>query len=109
MIPNHIFFSDFGKVLFSGVDIACGYVIYLIFQFLNVNQRKAIQFSCFWILNPFVIIISTRGSADTIVCFLVVVTLFYLLQEKICFGAFFFGLSIHFKIYPIIYSILFIF
>lgn len=109
MIPNHIFFSDFGKVLFSGVDIVCGYAIYLIFQFLNVNQRKAIQFSCFWFLNPFVIIISTRGSADTIVCFLVVITLFYLLQEKVCFGAFFFGLSIHFKIYPIIYSLLFIF
>ena len=54
-----------------------------------------------------VIILSTRGSADTIICFLVLLTLLFLLKRQFRISAVLFGLSIHFKIYPIVYSLLF--
>jgi len=57
------------------------------------------------LLNPLTIVLSTRGSSDIIVLFLVLVTLRLLVSERILLGGLVYGLSVHFKIYPIIYSV----
>jgi phosphatidylinositol glycan class M len=58
-----------------------------------------------WTLNPFVAGISTRGNAESILSLLVLTT-FYLLETKRVFtSAIVFGLSVHFKVYPIMYAI----
>jgi phosphatidylinositol glycan class M len=50
---------------------------------------------------------STRGSNDNIICMLVYITLYYLLKKEYVKAAFWYGLSVHFKIYPIIYCFVF--
>ena len=63
--------------------------------------------SFLWLYNPLVFTVSARGNAESIVVSLVLVTL-HLFREKVfVLAGIAFGLSIHFKIYPIIYSISF--
>jgi phosphatidylinositol glycan class M len=47
---------------------------------------------------------STRGSNDNIITCLVFATLYFLLKKDYLKAAVIYGLSVHFKIYPIIYA-----
>jgi phosphatidylinositol glycan class M len=58
-----------------------------------------------WVFNPMSIAVSTRGNADTIISCLVLLVLWLLLNKKFYLGGFFFGLVVHFKIYPILYAL----
>ena len=60
-----------------------------------------------WLYNPLVIGVSTRGSAEAVVCALVLVTLHLFRARVFVLAGLFFGLAIHFKIYPVIYSLSF--
>lgn len=60
-----------------------------------------------WLFNPMIIGLSSRGSNDNIISLLVFVALYYLLNKKYVAAGFWYGLSVHFKIYPIIYSFVF--
>ncbi|OII74165.1 mannosyltransferase family protein [Cryptosporidium andersoni] len=71
-----------------------------------------------WLLNPFSIVIAARGNADVIPSILVLLTLYYIMKAKVelfkrrkylIYSGVFFGLAIHFKLYPIIYAVPFIF
>lgn len=62
----------------------------------------------FWLYNPMTIAISTRGNSDSLACLLVIVTV-YLIQvggSPFAVGLLH-GLCIHFRLYPIIYSLLY--
>jgi len=50
---------------------------------------------------------STRGSNDNIINLLVFIAMYFLLKRRYILSGFFYGLSVHFKIYPIIYSFVF--
>jgi phosphatidylinositol glycan class M len=103
MIPNVFFYYSFGKFLLSSIDVFVGFLI----EKLLIVQNKKNNFvynSLFYLYNPIIIVICTRGSADCIITFLVVLSLL-LLEEKYYFlSAFVYGFSVHFKIYPIIYA-----
>lgn len=60
--------------------------------------------SLFYLYNPFVINISTRGSADCIIIFFILATLIFLELEVYSIAGILYGLAIHFKIYPVIYA-----
>lgn len=107
MIPNHYLFPDYGKLFFSVVDILSGITIYRIFTITKIETKNALLYTSLWTLNPLVIVITTRGSADTVECYLVFLTIQFLIQGKIVMAAIIFGLSVHFKVYPIVYSLLF--
>ena len=107
LIPNHIIGNAFGKVLFSTLDLLCGYAIYSILQTESVSEAQRRTCTALWIFNPFVLFISTRGSADSIVCFLVLATIWCLKQKQYFLAGCIFGFSIHFKLFPIIYSLVF--
>jgi phosphatidylinositol glycan class M len=59
----------------------------------------------FWIYNPMTIVMSTRGSNDNIITTLVFATIYYLLKRQYVTSGLLYGLSVHFKIYPIIYAL----
>ncbi|WRT67260.1 uncharacterized protein IL334_004227 [Kwoniella shivajii] len=56
-----------------------------------------------WTLNPFVMNITTRGSPESIICLLVILTLSKLRKGDLVQAAIWLGLSISWKIYPAIY------
>ncbi|WWC60999.1 uncharacterized protein I303_103576 [Kwoniella dejecticola CBS 10117] len=56
-----------------------------------------------WTLNPFVLNINTRGSPESIICLLVILTLYNLRRGREVYAAIWLGISISWKIYPIIY------
>jgi phosphatidylinositol glycan class M len=57
-----------------------------------------------WVLNPFVAVISMRGSAESIICVLILATL-EAVRTNSRVSPILFGLSVHFKIFPIIYAL----
>ncbi|KAG5895450.1 hypothetical protein JTB14_001327 [Gonioctena quinquepunctata] len=59
-----------------------------------------------WLYNPLTIAIGTRGNCDSIAGFLVLSTLYFVQCKRSPFIAgLIHGLSIHFRLYPIIYSL----
>lgn len=59
-----------------------------------------------WLYNPMSIAISTRGNCDSLAGFLVLVTLYFLqCKNKYFIAGLMHGISIHFRLYPIIYSL----
>ncbi|CAH1125049.1 unnamed protein product [Ceutorhynchus assimilis] len=61
-----------------------------------------------WLYNPMTIAISTRGNSDSISCFLVILTLYCIQTNwKPFVVGLLHGFAIHFRIYPIIYSLLY--
>lgn len=105
MIPNHVLFNSFGKCIFSLCDVLCGILIFHIFQNEGIETRNNLRLTSLWVFNPYVIYLSTRGSADSLECLFVFLTLLLLLKGEIAISAIVFGISVHFKLYPIVYSL----
>ncbi|XP_015785861.1 GPI mannosyltransferase 1 isoform X1 [Tetranychus urticae] len=107
MLPNVYLMPLFGKFLFAALDIVTGYLIYkiLVHPRVKLSQSKALISSLIWLYNPLPMIISTRGSADTLITFLVLGTIYFILSGQYLYSGLLYGLAIHCKIYPIIYSL----
>lgn len=58
-----------------------------------------------FLLNPVIFNVSTRGSADSIIIFLILLTVYLLLNNQIVLGGIIYGAAVHFRIYPIIYCL----
>ncbi|KAJ2848940.1 GPI mannosyltransferase 1 [Coemansia brasiliensis] len=105
LTPNIWLHPTFGKWLFVMCDCLVGYLIICILRERKLSEHIAAAYSMLWLLNPQVATISTRGSAEAIVC-VTVMAAFYAFQRKhIIWGAICFGISVHLKIYPIIYAL----
>ncbi|XP_056644064.1 GPI mannosyltransferase 1 [Diorhabda sublineata] len=85
-------------------------------QYLNVTSaelksKNSIDLKCdiamlAWLYNPMTIAIGTRGNCDSLAGFLVLLTLYFLQCKQYAFLAgIVHGISIHFRLYPIIYSL----
>lgn len=124
-------FFSFGKFIFIISDLVTGILILRVlehFQRAEENYKeiksmpkgykpddksqlrptfayKNLVLSSIWLLNPMVITISTRGSSESFLTVLLMLFIYELVIEKNLFlSGFFYGLSVHFKIYPVIYS-----
>lgn len=67
--------------------------------------RRATLLVALHLLNPIVIGISTRGSSESVLTLLVLLTLFCALRGRWDWTAVLLGLSTHWKIYPVIYGV----
>lgn len=94
----------FGKLLFSLSDILCSITINKILKTQNKSEIESYG-HLIWLFNPLVINISTRGNADTIIALMTLLVLYYLLVNRVVLAAGWFGLVVHFKVYPIIYAL----
>ncbi|XP_006622423.1 GPI mannosyltransferase 1 [Apis dorsata] len=103
LTPNIFINENFGKILFSFVDIFVTILIKKILILQNCNKQDICTF--IWLYNPFTIVISTRGNADTVTVFLIMLTLYLFLKDKFVLAGLCHALSIHFRLYPIIFSI----
>lgn len=104
------------KVIFCLVDI---FIAYLLWDIVDLQLKrsdrkdqstsKVAMFVSTLILNPFFFIMGCRGSNDQIIQALVYVSIYLVLKKWYNLGGICFGLAIHFKIYPIIFSFVFYF
>ncbi|CAG2172063.1 unnamed protein product, partial [Oppiella nova] len=102
LVPNITLWPQFGKVLFSVLDVVTGALVYHICGH-HLDQRRAKWCAIIWLYNPLPAIISTRGSAESVVTTLVLLTILCVLNRQLVFGGLLYGFVIHFKVYPIVY------
>lgn len=96
--------------MFAVCDILMGLILWALIDSYNKNNKdRTIYYVAFWLCNPLTINISTRGSNDIMISMLVFAALYFILKKQYVIAGVFFGLSVHFKLYPIIYSIVFYF
>ena len=110
LVPNLTVHELYGKVLFSLFDLVVGYMLLATLSSLDwfSEGASAVAVGLSWLFNPFVIIISTRGSAEAAQALFVVATVYFLLHKRLFTAGLLFGLSVHFKLYPVIYALPFL-
>lgn len=98
---------SFGKVLFAAGDLLAGYgIIRLLVQRHGMQQDKAVKWAAaIWLLNPMVPTISTRGSSEGLLGAMVIALVAAVQARSWWVAGFWMGLSVHWKIYPVIYAV----
>ncbi|KAL4067900.1 glycosyltransferase family 50 protein [Scleroderma yunnanense] len=132
LLPNELLHPSYGKYLFAACDLLNGVLIYRILVTVilpwfdsrppsphpDTDDRKgtsqhvagpeddalAAFLAGSHLLNPLVFSISTRGSSESLLCTLVLLTLYFALQRRWDLAAIMLGISTHWKIYPVIYG-----
>ncbi len=86
--PNIWFVPYFGKLLFITIDIIGAHLLnYIIKHHLKqIHRRNKINsilwISIIWLFNPLIFTISSRGSCDSIIIILVLLTFYLILNEE---------------------------
>jgi len=96
----------FGKVLFIVADILCAFLQHHILVLRGTDPRTAWRWvAALWLFNPFVVTITTRGSAEALVALLVLGTLAAVYNHRVGAAGVVFGLAVQFKAYAILYAL----
>ena len=109
LVPNIIINEVWGKLLFAFFDLAIAELLRkLLFMRLPIAERDAkskVLILLSWSLNPIVINISTRGNAESLISFVVLVTLFLYCHGYVKLSGLCLALAVHLKIYPVLYGL----
>ncbi|KAG6509736.1 hypothetical protein ZIOFF_027741 [Zingiber officinale] len=125
LVPNSFIHPSWGKILFSAADLLVGLFVDAICKLRGVPENLRLWSVAAWLFNPFTFTIGTRGNCEPIVCAVILwiilcvmngvsavyLDMHFLLQKylasicKVIQAAFWYGLIVHFRIYPIIYSL----
>ncbi|XP_032673241.1 GPI mannosyltransferase 1 [Odontomachus brunneus] len=105
LTPNVIFHSDFGKLLFSAADIQIAILIRRILKRQQCNATTRDLCALLWLYNPLTLVISTRGNADSLTVLLVTLTLDLLQRGRLVSAGLLHGVSVHFRLYPMMFSL----
>ncbi|KAK8969677.1 GPI mannosyltransferase 1 [Platanthera guangdongensis] len=108
LVPNFIIHRSWGKLLFSSADLLVGLFVYNILKQRGVPEKLRLWCVAAWLFNPFTFTIGTRGNCEPIVCAVILWIITCLMNGKLFQAAFWYGLIVHFRIYPIIYSLPFL-
>jgi phosphatidylinositol glycan class M len=99
-------FFSFGKALFALSDVVAGWLVAKSLVLTHqMSPERALKYASFWLLNPMVANISTRGSSEGLLGVLVIALLWAVLNRRITLAGILLGLGVHFKIYPFIYGV----
>ncbi|XP_064611252.1 GPI mannosyltransferase 1-like [Liolophura sinensis] len=109
LLPNLYVGPVFGKLLFIVFDLGTGFLIYKLALARGHTLRMSKCCACLWLLNPLPAAVSSRGNAESIMTFLVLWTLKCLTSKNTIAMSVLYAVSVHFKIYPVTYSIPFYF
>lgn len=104
-VPNILLNENFGKLLLITVDIICAQLHYRLNIYQGTNRLNSKLFLILWLFNPVTIAISTRGSFEPIITLLVLSSVYLLINNNFLLAGLIYGMSIHVKLYPIIYAI----
>lgn len=103
LLPNLYFGEYFGKLVFVACEFVVGALI------LRLTQKRSESYRqlglLVWFFNPFTITLSVRGSSDVLVTALVFWLLLLIKQRRFDAAAVIYGLTVHFRIYPLIFCV----
>ncbi|XP_021731062.1 GPI mannosyltransferase 1-like [Chenopodium quinoa] len=105
LIPNAVFHYSWGKYLFSAADLLVGYFIRSILKLRGVPEKICTYCMMAWLFNPFTFTIGTRGNCEPLVCAVILWIITCIMRGKVYQAAIWYGLIVHFRIYPIIYAL----
>ncbi|XP_048602500.1 GPI mannosyltransferase 1-like isoform X3 [Brassica napus] len=105
LVPNSIFHRSWGKFIFSASDLLVGLFIREILKLRKVSEKVCTVSVMVWLLNPFTFTIGTRGNCEPIVCAMILWIILSLMKGNLSQAAFWYGLVVHFRVYPIIYAL----
>lgn len=108
LTPNVWLHGLFGKVLFCCCDLLVVCAMGALMRKLHPQCGEIVPaklVTVFWILNPFTMTISSRGNAESVQVLLVLLTLLCVVDRRLVWGGIFYGLSVHYKLYPVIYAL----
>lgn len=105
LTPNVVLHRDFGKVLFSAVDILIAISIRNILARQRCGRATRDLCAFLWLYNPLTLVISTRGNADSLAVLLVTLTLDLLQRDEVALAGLLHGASVHFRLYPLMFSL----
>ncbi|KAM7524022.1 hypothetical protein LguiA_013924 [Lonicera macranthoides] len=105
LMPNSIIHRSWGKFIFSASDLLVGLFIRKILKLRGVPENLCTYSVMVWLFNPFTFTIGTRGNCEPIACAMVLWIIICLMNGNIFQAAFWYGLVVHFRIYPIIYAL----
>lgn len=116
LTPNHFLHRSFGKLLFSACDLLIGYLLFLLFP-RSTGACPTKWVAGLWLLNPFPLNISTRGSSESILGALILLSLYFFtkpsrgdsklsthLSKSDVIASVLLGLVVHVKIYPVVFA-----
>ena len=120
LAPNEWLHPSYGKYMFATCDILNGILIFKLLRsvilpsVLSTEPKPketipahvtATLYASLHLLNPLVFTISTRGSSESVLTSLVLLTLYYALNDRWDVAALLLGLSTHWKVFPVIYGV----
>jgi len=108
LTPNVLIHEVYGKFLFSALDVVVGVLILKIGLLRGYHGRELKYALWTWLFNPFTCTISTRGSCESLTGVLMLLVVHSLLVGDIAKGAIAYGVVVHFRLYPIIHSLMFV-
>ena len=98
LVPNVLVGAWWGKALFSAAGVLSGVLIYRL-------TNKSIMYASLWLFSPLTVNISTRGSSDSLIIVLILALFHELKARRPNSAAVWFGLAVHFRIFPIFFVI----
>lgn len=108
MAPNILYHPICGKILLCLADLVAGWLIYVMVSFDKARRGTNADLAALvWLLNPFTIAISSRGSFEPIQCCLVHLSLLLALKRNYLLCGVVWGFSVHMKMYTVIYGLAF--
>jgi phosphatidylinositol glycan class M len=119
LTPNEAIHPAFGKILFSACDLIVGYLLFLLFPIAGKRDGLSATkwVAAIWLLNPLPLNIATRGSSESVLGALLLLSLYNfcrtprrrsasggLLSRSEVVGSILLGLAVHVKIYPVVFA-----
>ncbi|KAL0046629.1 hypothetical protein WJX82_005767 [Trebouxia sp. C0006] len=105
LVPNVLLHPMWGKALFCAADLLAARLIEGLLTANKVCKKQTRASVACWLFNPFTVTISTRGSGEALVTVQILLMLNCLLQGQTMAAAMLLGLAVHWRVYPIIYSL----
>lgn len=110
LTPNILLHPLFGKIFFCFCDVLVIVVMERIFRKMKKTtaDTSTMLIVICWTFNPFTMTISSRGNAESFQMLLVLLSILFVMQRRLLLAGIFYGFSVHFKLYPIIYALPFL-
>lgn len=106
-VPSALIGEYVGKLGLITADVLCAYLIVRINIHQGTNRFSTKLFLIIWYFCPLTFMISTRGSFEPILLSVLLAAYYLMINNIFIVAGLLYGLSIHLKLYPIIYALSF--